>query len=135
MKNVLAVLITHYHFDHIGALGNLLDDYNCEVIDYKSSQTQHINNFSFIILKTPGHTSNSVSYYFKNDNIMFTGDFLFKESIGRCDLDDGNYDIMLKSISKIKTYNKDIKIYPGHGDNSTLSHEFEYNVYLGENNE
>ena len=53
---------------------------------------------------------------------MFTGDFLFKESIGRCDLG-GNIKDMKDSINKIKKYDKNIIIYPGHGDSTTLGEE------------
>ena len=57
----------------------------------------------------------SVSYYFKDLNSIFSGDFIFYENIGRCDLPTGNYNIMKESINKIKKYNNSIKIYPGHG--------------------
>ena len=61
---------------------------------------------------------------------MFTGDFLFYRTIGRCDLPESNYDEMLKSIDKIKKYPGDIKIYPGHGSSSVLEEEFKYNPYF-----
>ena len=129
-RNVLAVLITHHHFDHVGALSDLLKDYNVEVIDYKSKINQKIKDFSFTIIKTPGHTKDSVTFYFKKEKIMFTGDFLFNDSIGRTDLDSGNMNDMKKSIELIKKYDKDIKIYPGHGEDSTLGYEFENNIFM-----
>ena len=55
---------------------------------------------------------------------MFTGDFIFKDGIGRTDLGGNNFD-MINSINKISKYNKDIKIYPGHGDPSILGTELE----------
>ena len=61
---------------------------------------------------------------------MFLGDFIFKESIGRCDLEGGNYDEMLKSIELIKKYDDDIKVYPGHGDETTLLYEKQNNPYF-----
>ena len=60
---------------------------------------------------------------------MFTGDFLFRGSIGRCDLG-GSEEDMVKSIEKIKKYDEDIVIYPGHGESSDLASEFKWNIYL-----
>ena len=57
---------------------------------------------------------------------MFTGDFIFKSAIGRTDLPGGNYKEMLNSLRKIKKYNKNIKVYPGHGDFTYLYNEFDY---------
>ena len=60
---------------------------------------------------------------------MFTGDFLFKGTIGRTDLPTGNMDEMKKSIKLIKTY-PDCKIYPGHGESTTLNEEKKSNIYF-----
>lgn len=62
---------------------------------------------------------------------MFTGDFIFKNSIGRVDLLGGNINDMKKSLDKMKKYNDDIKIYPGHGDSTILGNEknnFDYYI-------
>ena len=128
---VLGVLITHRHFDHIGDLEEVLDKYKCQLFDYYSTDEEEfkVKEFNFSVINTPGHTEDSVCYYFFNDKIMFTGDFLFKGSIGRCDLG-GNETDMRKSIEKIKKYDDDIVIYPGHGDKSTLKEEKEFNIYL-----
>ncbi len=135
-KNVLAVLITHYHFDHVGALDALKKEYNVPVIDYKSNSNITIGNFNFKIILTPGHKEDSATYFFDDDNVMFTGDFLFKETIGRCDLDGGNVNEMVKSIEKIKKYDANVKIYPGHGESSTMGYELMHNPYLkGDYNE
>ena len=61
---------------------------------------------------------------------MFCGDFIFKGCIGRCDLAGGDIRIMMKSIDKIKKYNDDIIVYPGHGDKTTLGYEKENNIYF-----
>ena len=61
---------------------------------------------------------------------MFTGDFLFKESIGRTDLSTGNALEMKRSIEKIKQYEGKIKIFPGHGDSTNLEYEKQNNIYL-----
>ena len=60
---------------------------------------------------------------------MFTGDFVFKDSVGRCDLPGGNPRDMINSIGKIKKYD-DILIYPGHGDKTTLNYEKSNNIYF-----
>ena len=82
------------------------------------------------MIYTGGHRNDLVTYYFYEDDIMFTGDFLFKECIGRMDLEYASYLEMMKSIEKIKKYNDDIIIYPGHGEESTLGYEKENNSYL-----
>ena len=61
---------------------------------------------------------------------MFTGDFLFYHTIGRCDLVESDYELMKKSIKKIKQYDSDIDIYPGHGISTTLENEIDNNPYF-----
>lgn len=129
---VLNVLLTHNHFDHVGALEEVLDKYKVEVLnkDNLSEIEYKISKFTFKVIYTPGHTSDSICFYFEKDKIMFTGDFLFQGTIGRTDLPTGNYTDMKKSLKLIRTYPKDITIYPGHGNVSTLESEFENNVYF-----
>lgn len=129
-KKVLAILITHYHEDHIGALEDCIKKYNVCKIDYTSSKNEMIGPFSFEIIKTFGHKDDAVTYYFKNEAVMFVGDFIFKGSIGRCDLPSGNIKEMKKSINLIKKYDKNIKLYPGHGDETSLGYEIENNIYM-----
>ena len=62
--------------------------------------------------------------------MMFVGDFIFRESVGRTDLPGGNTIDMLESIKKIKTYPDDIVLQPGHGINTTLGYEKEHNMYF-----
>jgi len=129
-NKVLAILITHYHFDHIGALDELKNFYNVDVIDYKSNKNQIIGDFKFEIIDTKGHKEDAVTYYFKDSNVMFSGDFIFEGSIGRCDLEGGDFDLMLKSIELIKTYDSNIILYPGHGNSTTLANEIKNNIYF-----
>ena len=121
-KEIIGVIITHYHFDHIGALNHfdknlILDKSNLEEKEYK------IDNFNFEIIYTPGHKEDLICIYFKEEKIMFTGDFIFKGAIGRTDLEGGNPIEMINSLNKIKKYDKDIIIYPGHGESTTLLNE------------
>lgn len=129
--NLIGILITHYHFDHIGALNDLLKFKNVNIYDYKLEEKEYkINNFIFNIIKTNGHTNDSVSFYFKNENIMFVGDFIFKETIGRTDLPSGSVNEMKESINKIKKFDKNLIIYPGHGEDTILDYELKNNLYL-----
>lgn len=129
--NLLAILITHYHEDHVGALKDLLNENKVPIYDYKSSNKKYnIKGFDFEIIKTPGHTNDSVSFYFKAEETIFVGDFIFKETIGRTDLPTGNKIEMDKSINMIKKYPKEMIIYPGHGDSTTLEHELKYNYFF-----
>ncbi len=85
------------------------------------------------VLETPGHTAGSVSYYFKDSKLLFTGDFLFKNGVGRCDLPTGNNKQMMESLKKISSMPKDIKIYPGHGLTTTMEFEFKNNPFINFN--
>lgn len=124
-KNLIAILITHRHFDHIGALKDLINEYNVPIYEYKNLEEKQykIGDFLFKVIYTKGHTNDSVTYYFEIDKIMFTGDFLFENSIGRTDLDTGNYNDMITSIEFLKKYDDDIVIYPGHGNKTNLGIE------------
>jgi glyoxylase-like metal-dependent hydrolase (beta-lactamase superfamily II) len=114
-KNVIAILVTHHHFDHIGAL-----DYFEK--KYKLKHNNYIDN-NFKIIKCPGHSEDSITYYFDKLNIMFCGDFIFKNSIGRMDLPSGNYKQMQDSLTMISSYDDNIILYPGHGDKTILGNE------------
>lgn len=118
-KKVLGTIITHHHFDHVGAI-----NYFDKIYDYNNLDEgiNKIGEFIFEVIYTPGHTKDSICIYFKDDNIMFVGDFIFKDGIGRTDLG-GNYSNLLKSINKISKYSPDITIYPGHGESTKLGDE------------
>ena len=131
-NKVLGVLITHSHFDHIGALREFLKRRGVKI--FKKSNVEekeyNIGDFNFSVIFTPGHSNDSITFYFKEDSTMFVGDFIFKESIGRCDLPGGNVNEMNNSIDKIKKYPKDTKLYPGHYDETTIEYEIKNNPYL-----
>lgn len=131
-KEIIGILVTHHHHDHIGTLPILIEKYHYPVYDANNLKEgiKNIGPFKIEVITTKGHSQDMLCYYFKEDKIMLTGDFLFKGTIGRCDLEGGNILEMKKSLEKIKKYNNDIKIYPGHGDSSILGIEKITNPYL-----
>ena len=131
-NKVLGVLITHSHADHIGALRNFLTKRSIKIFKRSNLEEKEysIGDFKFNVIHTPGHSKDSVTFYFEEDNVMFCGDFIFNESIGRCDLPGGSEAEMKESIKKILEYPDDIKLYPGHNSNTTLGYERENNPFL-----
>lgn len=131
-NKVLGVLITHSHFDHIGALRNFLTRRSVKIFKRSNLEEKQytIGEFKFKCIYTPGHSKDSVTFYFEEENCMFVGDFIFKESIGRVDLPGGDKNEMKKSISKILTYDNNITLYPGHYEQTTLKDEKNNNPYL-----
>ncbi len=115
---VKGILVTHHHFDHIGALKELENFYHLKHNTFN-------DNFGYEIIKTPGHASDSLTFYFKPEKVMFTGDFIFYHTCGRCDLETSSIKDMQESLAKIKQYPDDITIYPGHGKSSILGAEKE----------
>ncbi len=90
------------------------------------------------IISTPGHTPGHVALYEPLSKSLFTGDTLFRESIGRTDLPGGDYSWIMRSIlDKIMPLGDDVKVYPGHGEETDLGHEALYNPFVTEvmNNE
>ncbi len=152
---VVGILLTHGHDDHTGAVDDLVDEYHCPVYIHKEDESliktvgsiyaggsKHpitspvstfedsliLGNFKFKIYHTPGHTSGSVLIRYKN--VLFTGDTLFANDIGRTDLYSGNDDEMNESLKFINTLESDLIIYPGHGPSSTIGQEKMMNYYL-----
>lgn len=131
-KKVLGVLITHHHFDHVGALKEMLEFYKTKLYDFNNlKETEYkIGPFTFEVMYNPGHTDDSISFYFKEDKAMFVGDFIFLESIGRCDLEGGSFIKMKESINKIIQIKENITLYPGHGLETTLDYEKKHNSFF-----
>lgn len=121
--NLVGIIITHYHFDHVGALHTLVNKYKAQVYDINNLKEGYniINNFNFEMIKTPGHKSDLISLLF-NDK-LFCGDFIFENSIGRLDLPTGNFEEMQQSIRKIIKLDENTIIYPGHGNITSLKKE------------
>lgn len=147
-KNLLGILYTHNHFDHIAGGHrfnipqfmqendiatlknqiNLAENHNVEnlilpnVKSFDEVPKEILAIFKFEILETPGHTNGGVCILFRNEKICFTGDTLFKGIIGRTDLG-GSIKEIKQSLRNILKLNPKIRIYPGHGYESTIGEE------------
>lgn len=120
--NLVAILVTHYHFDHIGCLKELASIYNARIYDKTNkNQTIKLKNLQFKIISLPGHKEDLVGFLF--ENTIFSGDFIFKGTIGRLDLPGGNLKEMQSSIKYILKNYDNLEIYPGHGEPTTLQKE------------
>ena len=115
-NEVIGCLVTHFHQDHIEALEEVVSHYDVEI------NKPEYGDFKYEIIETPGHTFDSKTFYFKDINTMFTGDFIFKSSIGRTDLGGSDND-MKRSLEDFKKYDDNTIIYPGHGPKTTLGIE------------
>lgn len=107
-------------------------------IDLEGKESIKFGNTELKIIPTPGHTPGHVAFFEPESKVLFTGDTLFRESIGRTDLPGGDYSWIMRSIiENILPLGDDVKIYPGHGDTSDLGHESMYNPFVVEvlNNE
>lgn len=146
-----AILITHYHFDHIDGVARLAKLTGAKVYSFMPGRdtsyafTSDKNEFradeyltdgqsleligaEFSVISTPGHTTDSVCYIL--DDMMFSGDTLFFEECGRCDLPGGNFHSMQGSLKKLAALDGDYKVYPGHQKFTTLEHERRNNMYM-----
>lgn len=130
-KTVVGIVITHHHFDHIGALNELLKYYHTK--EYNMSNLvegyNNISSFKFNCLYTPGHYNDSICLDFVEANTMFVGDFIFKDSIGRVDMSGANVLDMIDSLKNILNYDNRI-IMSGHGPSTTLDNERENIKYF-----
>ncbi|GIW62383.1 MAG: MBL fold hydrolase [Patescibacteria group bacterium] len=91
-------------------------------ITYFKQQPKINSSFKFETIHTPGHTPGSCSYYFKNEKMIFSGDVVFNNAVGRWDFDYSNKKILYQSLQILNQMNKHIIIYPGHGEPTTTKH-------------
>jgi len=157
------ILLTHGHFDHVAGTGNLKEKIDVPVylhrkdleiykrapdsmfkwtgltinnlpdIDFYLEENQeiHIGDKALVVIHTPGHTPGSVSFY--GGGCIFTGDLIFKGTVGRADFPGSSFKELIKSIiEKILPLPEEIEIFPGHGDTTDLKTEIETNPYIRE---
>ena len=83
------------------------------------------------VLATPGHTAGSCCFYFPQEDLLFSGDTLFCASVGRTDMPTGSFSRIIQSIKeKLFVLDDRIKVYPGHGEATTIGYEKDYNPFL-----
>lgn len=151
-----SILQTHTHFDHVLGLEYYKNLYNVDV--FASSESRDIANdkyynlaydyddlnvpidnfltdneiftdFKIKALKTPGHSLDSISYLV--GDYLFSGDTLFRGSIGRTDFPGGDYETLIGSINeKYRVLDSNTVVYPGHGEKTSLDYEFNNNAFL-----
>lgn len=83
--------------------------------------------------ETPGHTMGSLCFLadFDGEEVMFTGDTVFRGSVGRTDMPGGSSKMLMESVRRISKFDPDLKIYPGHGPESTIGDEIKFNPFFG----
>lgn len=97
----------------------------------KDGEEISVAGISCKLIATPGHTGGSCCYYFEADKILISGDTLFQESVGRTDLPTGSMSTLVRSVKeKLFLLPDDVKVYPGHGEETTIGHEKKYNPFL-----
>lgn len=148
-----AILLTHGHVDHVGAVDAVRDAFEIPVYisetDMKYIEQRKMafgtmrradfflkegEDFSFAgkkvgIFETPGHSKGSLSFLI--EGILFSGDVLFQNSVGRTDLPGGDMEELLRSIKdKLMKLPESTRVMPGHGPETTLGMEKSFNGYL-----
>ena len=144
-----AILLTHGHFDHVGAVRDLAAETGCKVYlnpddlsmpprmtagplyytdTYSDGDTLSPAGIPFQVLSTPGHTPGSVCLI--AENFLFSGDTLFAGSRGRTDLPGGSTRAIRESLRRLAALPQDYSVHPGHGESTTLAWEKQYNPYM-----
>ncbi|MGL5416449.1 MAG: MBL fold metallo-hydrolase [Clostridium sp.] len=159
--SVKGILLTHGHIDHIGAIDSFQVPVYIHEKEYEILVDNHKNGFEFYgrekpyrledinivtidenkvftlgdktieVIFTPGHTVGGVCYKIGDD--LYTGDTLFKETVGRWDFPTGDLKVLQESVVRlVDSMNEEVRIHPAHGQSSTIENEKKYNDYYNE---
>ena len=144
-----AILLTHGHFDHVGAVRDLAAELACPVYLHESElsmppmmtagplyythtygEGDHLTfaGIRFRVLHTPGHTPGSVCL--RAEEHLFSGDTLFAGSCGRTDFPGGDWATIRKSLLRLAGIGENLFVHPGHGGSTSLAAEKQYNPYM-----
>ena len=157
----VAILLTHGHFDHAGAAEELADKYQISIyaheaeretledpglnlcgmigehkvyhadIFVKDEEVLNLAGFSIRVFFTPGHTIGGCCYYIADEKILFSGDTLFQESVGRTDFPRGSASNLIRAIrEKLMPLPDDVTVYTGHDESTLIGYERMHNPYL-----
>ncbi len=157
----VAVLLTHGHFDHAGAAEDLAEDFGVKIYAHeaeketlsdssknvswmvgkeesyhadeyvKDEQELDLAGFHIRVFHTPGHTEGGCCYYLPYEEVLFSGDTLFAQSVGRTDFPGGSMSQIVRSIKeKLMVLPEHTTVYPGHNDVTSIESERMYNPYL-----
>ena len=158
---LVAILLTHGHFDHAGAAEELADKYQISIyaheaeretledpglnlcgmigehkvyhadIFVKDEEVLNLAGFSIRVFFTPGHTIGGCCYYIADEKILFSGDTLFQESVGRTDFPRGSASDLIRAIrEKLMPLPDDVTVYTGHDESTLIGYERMHNPYL-----
>ncbi len=162
--NLKYIILTHGHFDHVGAAAPLKRKTGAKIVINKKEietlksvplqarlfglsppevpapdifveegDTINCGEIQLKVIETPGHSPGGISLYNEKEKILFSGDALFRRSIGRTDLPGGNFEILIRSIKeKLLTLPGDVKVYSGHEEPTTIEEERKFNPFLQE---
>lgn len=159
--HVEAILLTHGHFDHTMGIDGFLKEYSVPVYAHedeeellnqpqlnlssayssgytysgaeyiKEGQVISLAGYDFEVIHTPGHTKGGCCYYVRTEGILFSGDTLFRSSVGRTDFPGGSSSELVRSIrEKLMLLPDDTHVYPGHMEETTIGYERKYNPFI-----
>lgn len=157
----VAIFLTHGHFDHAGAAEELADKYQISIYAHeaeretledpglnlcgmigehkvyradvfvKDEEVLNLAGFSIRVFFTPGHTIGGCCYYIADEKILFSGDTLFQESVGRTDFPRGSASDLIRAIrEKLMPLPDDVTVYTGHDESTLIGYERMHNPYL-----
>ncbi len=147
------IFITHSHWDHIAEVKKLKDQTNAKICIHKldaknledpgsdglreilavekikpdhlleDNEKISVGNLEFLVIHTPGHSPGCCCFYLEDEDLLFSGDTLFKGSYGRLDLPTAQPELMGLSLEKLSKLPKETKVIPGHGPDTTIEKE------------